>query len=516
MFSYLLPVRPATPTPPAIVGPPPPAPPPSFDLLGRSFLYSPGARFTGLLGPDFFQNIADQHHVHFGNRHQDTFNAPVTLWAWLSQVLSPGKACTAAVTRVLDLHCNLNRPLCSANNGAYCKARAKLPTAFVSDLTTQLGQKIASQAPESWQWRGHGVKMADGSVVLLQDTKENLAEYPQQRSQKRGTSFTCLRLVLLFCLATGVVRGMEQGAFRGAGTGEMSLLMKMLGQVVENEILLGDRYYCSYSLLALLRQRVAHGCFRLSRSRQQRFEQGEKLGEDDYLQTWSRPDERPQWLSKEDWDALPRELRVRVLRVPVHQRGFRSRAVFIGTTLLDPRLYPKEEIGKLYFSRWSAELDIRSLKQTLGMKMLSCKTPEMVRTELWMHLLGYNLARCVLAEAAWRKGLLPRQLSFSGAVQTLDAFRSSLSSAESSSVRTEAVLTAVATHRVGNRPDRYEPREIKHRQRKYPELRKSRQERRQELASAEGREGDNAGGGSGCGGAREKGRGRNRPSGRQR
>jgi hypothetical protein len=430
-------------------------------------------------------------------------------------VLSSSKTCVAATARVLVLCLTLRRPPCYAGAGAYCKARAKLPTDFVRDLTTRLGRKISGQAPDPWKWRGHQVRMVDGSLELVPDTKENLAEYPQQRSQKRGTSPTTMRLVLLLCLATGVALDAEQGAYRGKGTGEMSLLTKMLHQLAPDDILLGDRYYCSFPLLALLQQRGVHACFRLKKKRQQDLHQGEKLGEDDYLQTWTRTT-RPKEMAKEVWDSLPDSVRVRVLRVPVNQPGFRCREVFIGTTLLDPHRYPKEEIAKLYFYRWNCELDIRSIKQTLGMKMLSCKTPAMVRTELWVHLLGYNLVRCVMAEAAWQKGLLPRQLSFSGAVQTLDAFRGLLSGAEppSSAVR-EALLAAVASHRVGNRPGRYEPRELKHRQRKYSELRKSRQERRAELL-VETEEGDNGSGGAGGSGKDKKGGGKQRPSGRQR
>jgi hypothetical protein len=329
-----------------------------------------------------------------------------------------------------------------------------------------------------------------------------------------------MRLVVLLALATGAVLGMEQGAYRGKGTGEMSLLEKMLGLFAAGDILLGDRYYCSYPLLALLRHSHAYGCFRLSMARQAASRHGEKLGEDDYLQTWSKPAARPTWIAKEVWDALPATLEVRVLRVLVRQRGFRSREVFVGTTLLDAVAYPKEEVGRLYFDRWNGELDIRSLKQTLGLKTLSCKTPAMVRTELWVHLLGYNLVRCVMAQAAWQKGLLPRQLSFSGAVQTLAAFRWLLGCAgEARPEVGEAVMAAVATHRVGNRPGRCEPREIKHRQRKYPELKKARTVRRQELLEGQGGAATNESAAFAGATARgkvkkDKGRGKNRPSGR--
>jgi len=492
--------------------PQPTAPPPSFALLATTFVFSHGARFTGLLEPAFFQRLAEKHRVAFGNGPKHTFNPAVTLWAWLSQVLSPAKSCTAAVARVLVLCACLNRPVCSADSSGYCKARAKLPTAFVRALTTTLGQQLEDQAPDAWKWRGHTVLIADGSLLRLPDTPENLADYPQQRSQKPGTSPTCMRVVLLLSLATGALRDAADGAYRGQGTGEMSLLRKIVERVALHNILLGDRYYGSYPLLALLQQRDAHGCFRLHAARQAAFGQGESLGDDDYLQTWAKPAGRPKWLTAAEWAQLPDTLCVRVLRVAVRHPGFRCREVFVGTTLLDPQLYPKEDVAQLYFDRWNGELDIRAIKQTLGLSLLTCQTPKMVRTELWVHLLAYNLVRCVMAEAAWRKELRPRQLSFSGAVQTLDAFRGALSAADPGADLPETLLTAVATHRVGKRPNRYEPREIKHQQRKYRELKKSRQERRAELACA----GEAGAGGSGERGPKNKGRGQNRPSGRQR
>ena len=482
----------------------PAAPPPSFGLLAATFVFSHGARFTGLLEPAFFQRLAEQHRVAFGNGPKHTFNPAVTLWAWLSQTLHPATSCTAAVARVLVLCAALNRPRCSGGAGGYCKARAKLPTAFVRALTTQLGQQLEDRAPDDWKWRGHSVVIVDGTLVRLPDTPENLVDYPQQRSQKPGVSPTCMRLVLLLSLATGALLDLEAGAYRGQKTGEISLLRNVLERVVSGHILLGDRYYGSYPLLALLCQRAAHGCFRLNTKRQETFGRGEKLGDDDYLQTWVKPRQPPIWLTAAEWAALPDTLRVRVLRVAVRRPGFRCRELFVGTTLLDPQLYPKEEVAQLYFDRWNGELDIRAIKQTLGMSLLTCQTPKLVRTELWVHLLGYNLVRCVMAEAAWRKALRPRQLSFSKAVQTLDAFRSDLSGPNPGADLPAALLAAVATHRVGKRPNRYEPREIKHRQRKYPELKKSRQERRAELAKA----------GEDEPGPKNKGRGANRPSGR--
>ncbi len=482
------------------------SPQPTFSLLARSFAFRPGARFTGLLDPSFFQRRADDHHLDFGSGPDDTFNPAVTTWAWLTQVLSPVKSCVAATARVLVLSCSLNRPLCSANAGAYCKARAKLPADFLKDAAVQLGQAVEQRALPAWQWKERPVRIVDGMLVQLPDTPANLTVYPQQRSQKPGTSPTCMRVVVLLAFATAVVLEAATGPYRGKGSGEMSLLWQILGQVRPGDVVLGDRYYGCYLLLAGLPWRGADGCFRLPVKRQESFARGQRLGPDDWLQTWDKPC-RPQWLGRDEWDKLPEQVLVRVLRFAVGRPGWRTQEVYLVTTLTDPLAYPAADLAALYRARWNGELDIRSIKQTLAMKMLTCKKPEIVRAELWVHLLGYNLTRCVMAQAAVDKGLCPRQLSLAGAVQTLEAFRWLLCCSErDSDTLGETLSAAVATHRVGRRPDRYEPREIKHRQRKYPELKKSRQQRREELRPPGAEQAEKG----------QKGRGKNRPSGRVR
>jgi len=478
---------------------------PTFSLLSRSFAFCPGARFTGLLEPAFWEALAQQHHVHFGAGAGDTFNAPVTLWAWLSQVLSPRKSCVAAVARVLVLCASLSRPLCSANSGAFCKARAKLPVAFLQAATRQLGQAVEQRALPGWRWHNRSVKVVDGSIVQLPDTAENLAVYPQQRSQKPGTSPTCLRLVVVLALATAGLLDAATGPYRGKNSGEMSLLHSLLGQFQAGDIALGDRYYGCYLLLAGLPRRGVDGCFRLPVQKEETFASGIPLGPDDWLQTWDKP-RRPEWIAPEAWAELPGQIQVRVLRLHVGRPGWRTREVYLVTTLTDARTYPAADLGALYRARWNAELDLRALKQTLGLKMLTCQTPALIEAELWVHLLGYNLTRCVMAQAAWQAGVCPRQLSFAAAVQTLDAFRWLLGcSDQDRAVLGAAVAVALASQRVGQRPDRYEPREIKHRQRKYPELKKSRQHRRHELREPGSPPGARPG---------RKGAGQNRPSGR--
>lgn len=473
---------------------------PSFSLLSLAFAFCPGARFSGLLDPAFFQGIADKHAVHFGQGDEDTYCPAVTLWTWLGQVLRPVASCIDAVSRLVALGFRLGHAI-SSDSGAFCKARAKLPEPFLRELVVELGKRIEARTPAHWKWRGRNVKVADGALLQVADTEANLQQFPQQRRQKKGLSSTTLRVVVLFTLATAALREAAYGPYRGKGSGEMSLLLQIFDAIDKGDILLGDRYYGSYLLLAMLQQRQADGCFRLPVSRQKDFHGGQSLGQDDYLQSWEKPC-RPRTVDKPTWDALPDQITVRVLRVAVKQPGFRCKEVYLVTTMTDAAAASQEDIGGLYFGRWNAEVDIRSLKQGLGLAQLSCQTPEMVRKELWVHLLGYNLARCAMAQAAYDEGLKPRQLSFSGAVQTLDAFGPQLSLGVQDAQQARAAISkAMARHRVGKRPGRSEPREVKRRARKYKEMKKPRRQRREELKQEQGQ-------------AKDKGRGKGRPSGR--
>jgi hypothetical protein len=164
---------------------------------------------------------------------------------------------------------------------------------------------------------------------------------------------------------------------------------------------------------------------------------------------------------------LPQRLSLREVQVQVTVKGFRCRRLQLVTTLLDPQRYPKQELAVAFRCRWQAELDLRSIKQVMQMDVLRCKSPAMVRKEIWMHLLAYNLIRKLMAQAAAAAGVCPRDLSFKGALQTLIAFAVvGWSCPRRGNQLYAAVLRVVATHRVNDRPDRVEPRAVKRRPKK--------------------------------------------------
>jgi hypothetical protein len=464
------------------------SPPPtaaSFRQTLQSFVQGDGLAFDDVLTSERIEEIAAQEQVSFGTAAADVYSVPVTLWAFLCQVAAASKSCVAAVSRVMVLLTALGRQPCSAGTGAYCKARAKLPERFLRRLACTVGCELEDQAPDAWRWHHRRVVLIDGSTLSMSDTPENQHAYPQQRSQRPGVGFPLLRWVALLGLATAAVLDTAVGPYRGKETGESALFRSMLDTLREGDVLLADRYYCSYWIIALALARGVDVVFRQHQLRRTDFRRGRRLGRNDHVVTWTRP-QRPTWMDEETYAAVPGELCLREVRGWVSTPGSRVRDLVVVTTCTDAAEYPLEEILELYHARWNVEIDLRSIKTYMKMEILSCQTPEMVRKEIWVHLLAYNLTRQVMAEAAREHGVTPRQLSFAGTLQTINEYRTMLLTATEANLPAliKQILTAVATHRVGNRPNRCEPRKVKRRPKGYSRLNRPRAEERAELLEA--------------------------------
>jgi Transposase DDE domain len=455
---------------------------PSFQTVLASFAQAPDLPFQEVLTAEHIDRVATEEGVHFGAAPGNIYSVAVTLWAFLAQVLSKEKACVAAVARILVLRLALGLPPCAAETSAYCKARAKLPERFLQRLALDVGQQVERAAPVAWRWKGRHVFLADGSTLSMPDTQANQQAYPQPRTQKPGLGFPIMRVVVLLALATAVLTGAAFGPYVGKNQGEPALLRTLLDQLQAGDVLLGDRYYGTYWLVALALTRGVDAVFRLHHRRGVDFRRGIRLGRDDHVVVWKKP-QRPPWLDEETYASLPARLTVRELRTPIRQRGCRTKELIVVTTLLDAAQYSKDEITDLYHERWHVELDLRSLKAHLGMDLLRCKSPEMVRKEIWTYLLAYNLTRKVMAQAAQEQGVWPRQISLMGAVQTLKEFRGQFVFADANTLvrLAEALFVAVVSHRVGDRPDRCEPRAVKRRPKPLRYLTKPRAEARAEL-----------------------------------
>ena len=397
----------------------------------------------------------------------------VTIWVFLSQCISPDHSCRDAVARLIAWRLAQGRSPCSADTGAYCTARGDLPEEALHALVRDTGTEVEDQSPETWLWHGRKVRVVDGSTVTMPDTPENQAAYPQQKSQKPGCGFPIARILVIFSLSVGTVLEAAIGKYQGKQTGENSLFRKLYDALSEDDVILADRYFSGWFDIALPLQRGIDIVVRKHQLRRTDFREGTWLGKDDHLVSWSKP-VRPKWMSVAQYRELPDELTLREVRVRVVQKGFRTRSLLVVTTLTDAEQYPPEEIALLYRRRWQAELHLRSLKIVLQMDQLRCKKPERVRNEFWTHLLGYNLIRGVMAQAALESGRSPWEISFKGTLQTLSQFLPILLSKISSEAWCEALLAAIATHIVGHRPDRMEPRKVKRRRKHYQYLCKPR------------------------------------------
>ncbi len=394
-----------------------------------------------------------------------TFHPVVTLWSFLWQVMSQDHSCREAVARVLAWRVFRGLKACSAKTSSYCAARLRLPLQLITALVRRVARDMEQQVKPEWRWKGRDVKLVDGSTVLAPDTDANQAAFPQSRRQKRGLGFPIMRIVVMFSLATGAALEVVVGPCRGKKTGENTLFRQMYEQFKRGDIALADRLFDSYRDIAQLRGRGVDVLFRMNATRHHDFRRGRWLGREDHVVEWRKPKFDASRFDRETYDALPETMVVREIRFHVDERGFRPRSVLLVTTLLDAAAYPAEELALLYRQRWHAELDLNALKTTLQMEMLRCKTPEMLEKELWMHFLGYNLIRSTMLEAARQHDQRPRGLSFKGALQTIVSFATPLSacSAARRDALVSARLKAIATHHVGDRPNRTEPRVVKRR-----------------------------------------------------
>jgi hypothetical protein len=451
-----------------------------------SFLQHDGLPFADVLPEERIQRAFEDAGATFAQDDDDVYTPAVTLWAFLSQVLFKGemRSCLAAVGRVVVLCVALGKKPCSDNTGAYCRARAKLPVPVIQRLVEELAQDCEDRLPTSWLWKGRHVQLVDGTTVSMPDTQANQAEYPQARTQKPGLGFPVARLVVLFSLASAMVQGLAIGPYAGKESGETALLRELFDRLRPGSILLADRYYCSYFMVALLKEKGIDVVMRQHHLRQTDFRRGQRLGPGEHVVIWLRP-QRPDWMDRETYERMPQTLIVREVQVQVHQPGFRVESLVVMTTLTDAESYTQDDIAELYHQRWLAELDIRALKITLSMDVLRGRGPEMVRREIWIALLAYNLIRRSMLQAALAAGARrsPRQLSFTAAMQKIAASWDTLTTCSHTVlvVLIEVHLQHIATHEIGDRPDRVEPRAVKRRPKPHKLLTKPRKQARTEL-----------------------------------
>jgi hypothetical protein len=449
------------------------------ESLARQFAQAPGLPFADVLSPDHVQAVFEAD----GVACIDCVYTPLaTVRMLLAQALDSDPSLRQAVSRLVAERAAAGLGPISAATGAYSQARGRLPEGVLTRLARDVGRDLLRQAPAGWRWKGRDVKIADGTTVSMPDTPANQAAWPQPSHERPGLGFPLARLMVVFSLAVGTVLDAALGPCRGKETGETALFRSLRDCLSPGDVVLSDRYFCSYFEIALLRELGVDAVMRLHQRRPVDFRRGRRLGKDDHVVVWTKP-KCPAWMDEATYERLPDALEVRQVRLRVVEAGFRTKSIVVATTLLEADGASRQELTDLYRMRWQAELDLRSLKETLHLGILRGKTPDMVRKEVWSHLLAYNLIRTVMAQAAQEHQLLPWELSFKGAVQTLLAFAPHAALARWADLPDLArrIRAALAQHRVGDRPDRYEPRARKRRYDNYQHLRIPRAEAKARL-----------------------------------
>lgn len=456
-----------------------------------AFISQPGLPFANVLSEERIESVFRKHNNIFGR----LYTTSIVLWAFLSQVLRDGKeaSCRSAVGRIASQLLLRSGLQLDMDTRDYCRARAKLSEAALRELSCEIAAKSEETAEKQWLWLGRHVKLIDGSTFLMPDTARNQAAYPQNPRQKPGLGFPIARMVVVISLATACLIDAAIGRYKGKETGETALLRQLLSCFRQDDVAVADRFYGNYWMVALLLQAGVDVCFRKHQLRKTDFRKGKRLGKNDHLITWSKP-QRPSWMSQEMYASLPEELQLRELKYVVVEPGRKHDPFVIITSFTETtgeQFVSADDIAELFSFRWNVELDIRSIKTHMNLHHLRCKSPEMVRREFWATMLAYNLIRTTAACAAALHDCIPRQISFVGACQYVLAVWDVLALASWERLRLDDYwhlrFEQIAAQTVADRPGRLEPRVIKKRKIEYHLMTQPRETLRQKL-----RKGDNS------------------------
>jgi len=369
---------------------------------------------------------------------------------------------------------------------AYCLARQRLPLAALQTLVRRVVAQLQRTNDAEHRWRGHRTFFVDGSSCSMPDTPDLQKHFGQPSGQKPGCGFPVAHLLVLCDAATGAIIDLLASTWQ---IHDLTRMVELHPHLRDGDVLVADRGFCSYAHLALLFMQKVQVVFRVHQRiivdfrplrphTEDRHTKGRPrsrwlaaLGGQDQIVMWRRPTIKARWMTAEEHAGLPEYIVVRELCYRVGRRGFRTRAVTLVTTLLDPERYPAEALAELYGARWQIEVNFRHLKQTLGMDVLKSQTAAGVRKELLVFALVYNLVCQVMCETAAAQGVLVARVSF------IDALRALAFASHAQGV----TVVLVNPHR----PGRIEPRVRKRRPKKYPLMTKPRAVLRQALLEQE-------------------------------
>ena len=402
-----------------------------------------------------------------GSFYERIFSPERLFWLFLWQVLSVGRSCRETLAGFLALMAVENDRIISQSTSAYCQGRKRLPGDWLEKLAASARDHLQGRADGLWLWLGRRVKVVDGTTVSMPDTPANQSAYPQPASQKAGCGFPQMRLACAFCLATG---GLLDWACGPLADHERTLWRRLWPGLRPGDIVLADRGFCGFADIWHLLERGVDCVMRANALRGVGVREVRRLGEGDRIVEWVKTKVCPRWLDEEAWTLMPPTITLREISYSAPIEGFRTKTVKIVTTLLDDKTFPAACFADLYRRRWAVELFLRDIKISMGMDILRCKSPRMVEKELLMHLIGYNLIRLLMLEAADQYPIEPTALSFKATTDMVRQWAPVLASTRSLQQRQQAekiLLYYIAHLVVPQRPNRIEPRARKRRPKNY-------------------------------------------------
>ena len=394
-----------------------------------------------------------------------------TFWCSLWQALNPGASCREVVRQLQALFRLEGGAQISEENGAYCRARARLPLAQFPKALAATAKFADQLVPALSSLKARPVKVVDGSALtLLADTPKNRAAYPALQCQPNQPSFPMMRWVVLFSLLSGAILAAAQGSL---AVSELALLAQLTCHLAKGDILVGDRGFGCYPVIALLQHTLSVDFIGRTTRRVDGRRRLQRLGPNDWLIQWKKGYNPSPWMSLLQWQGLPATLTLRAVKGCLYQKGFRVRQVTVITTLLDATAYPAQEILYAYLRRWRLEMCLDDLKTTLQMETLRSRSPEMAQKELFTRLIAHNLIRCTMAQAATEQQVPLDRISFKGSLDALRQFSNAMAQAKSKKKRQQLwteLLRTLAADLVPERPGRREPRAVKRKKNRYPRL----------------------------------------------
>jgi Transposase DDE domain len=411
------------------------------------------------------------------------FSKENTFWAFFSQVLDADGGCKEVIRKLQSYASIKGVKVPSSSTASYCAARKKLDERLLCDILDHTADRL-EEIPEPALMNNRRVIVVDGTGVSMPDTLENQEVWPQSATQKPGCGFPTARICACFSLKSGALLSYAVGNKKNH---EIPLFRQQWNTFKRGDIILGDKAFCSYFDIANLKEQGVDSVVTFARRAPvSAADSRKKLGPDDLLITWKRPVYYSNLsYSMDAWAKLPVELLLRQIKVTVKYPGFRTQQFYIVTTLLDAKKYPAEELADLYFKRWNVELFFRDIKTTMGMDILRCQTPEMIRKEILMHFIAYNCIRRLMCEAAKEVDLKVRIVSFKGSVQALRSWEPHLNQAKISKTERSRLISdlyeAMTNTPIKQRPGRSEPRCLKRRHKNYQLMTLPRHEMREAL-----------------------------------